>query len=100
MIQTDVLSFVVLIQLGLCEQYVQSLSLTASGLDFLFTRALVHYDNNPIQNQAGALYSSVNNLQGLYSLRRRRLTSIGIPMINLRRSDDRLRFIMGIPILN
>ena len=25
--------------------------------------------------------------------------SIGIPMINLRRSDDRLRFIMGIPIL-
>ena len=36
---------------------------------------------------------------GLYSLRRRRLTSIGIPIINLRRSDDRLRFIMGIPIL-
>ena len=38
--------------------------------------------------------------QGLYSLRRRRLTGIGIPIINLRRSDDRLRFIMGIPILN
>ena len=36
---------------------------------------------------------------GLYSLRRRRLTGIGIPMINLRRSDDHLRFIMGIPIL-
>ena len=36
---------------------------------------------------------------GLYSLRRRRLTGIGIPIINLRRSDDRLRFIMGIPIL-
>ena len=36
--------------------------------------------------------------QGLYSLRRHRLTGIGIPMINLRRSDDRLRFIMGIPI--
>ena len=36
---------------------------------------------------------------GLYSLRRRRLTGMGIPMINLRRSDDRLRFIMGIPIL-
>ena len=36
---------------------------------------------------------------GLYSLRRRRLTGIGIPMINLRRSDDRLRFIIGIPIL-
>ena len=37
--------------------------------------------------------------QGLYSLRRRRLTGIWIPMINLRRSDDRLRFIMGIPLL-
>ena len=32
-------------------------------------------------------------------IRRRRLTGIGIPIINLRRSDDRLRFIMGIPIL-
>ena len=36
--------------------------------------------------------------QGLYSLRRRRLISIGIPIINLRRSSDRLRFIMGIHI--
>ena len=35
---------------------------------------------------------------GLYSLRRRRLISIGIPIINLRRSSDRFRFIMGIPI--
>ena len=35
---------------------------------------------------------------GLYSLRRRRLISIGIPIINLRRLSDRLRFIMGIPI--
>ena len=38
-------------------------------------------------------------LHGICSLRRRRLTGIGIPIINLRRSDDRLRFIMGIPIL-
>ena len=38
------------------------------------------------------------SLQGPYSLRRRRLISIGIPIINLRRSSDRLRFIMGIPI--
>ena len=38
-------------------------------------------------------------IQGLYSLRRRHLTGIGIPIINLRRSDDRLRFIMGIHIL-
>ena len=37
-------------------------------------------------------------IQGLYSLWRRRLISIGIPIINLRRSSDRLRFIMGIPI--
>ena len=37
-----------------------------------------------------------HGLLGLYSLRRRRLTGIGIPMINLRRSDDRIRFIMGI----
>ena len=36
--------------------------------------------------------------QGLYSLWRRRLISIGIPIINLRRSSDRLRFIVGIPI--
>ena len=36
---------------------------------------------------------------GLYSPSRRRLTGIGIPIIYLRRSDDRLRFIMGIPIL-
>ena len=40
-----------------------------------------------------------HTVQGLYSLRRRSLTGIGITMINLRRSDDRLMFIMGIPIL-
>ena len=34
---------------------------------------------------------------GCYSLKRR-LTGIGIPIINLRRSDGRLRFIMAIPI--
>ena len=37
-------------------------------------------------------------LLGFYSLRRRRFISIGIAIINLRRSSDRLRFIMGIPI--
>ena len=37
-------------------------------------------------------------LLGLYSLRRCCLISIGIPIINLRWSSDRLRFIMGIPI--
>ena len=44
-------------------------------------------------------WSRIPNSLDLYSLRRHRLTGIGIPMINLRRSDDRLRFIMGIPIL-
>ena len=37
-------------------------------------------------------------LQGLYSIIRCRLIGIGIPIINLRRLSDRLRFIMGIPI--
>ena len=34
----------------------------------------------------------------LYSLRRRHLITIGIPITNLRRSSDRLRFVLGIPI--
>ena len=34
----------------LWEQYVQSLGLMASGLDFLFACALVHCDNKPLQN--------------------------------------------------
>ena len=33
--------------------------------------------------------------QGLYSLKRERLIGKGIPITNLRRSSDRLRFIMG-----
>ena len=45
------------------------------------------------------IFIKVSPHLGLYSLRRRRLTGIGIPMIDLRRSDDRLRFIMGILIL-
>ena len=47
----------------------------------------------------GIVVSPALRFHGLYSLRRHRLTGIGIPIINLRRSDDRLRFIMGIPIL-
>ena len=34
----------------------------------------------------------------IYSLRRHRPIGVGIPIINLRRSLDRLRYIMGIPI--
>ena len=52
-----------------------------------------------INNLSNGIFTIENIYQGLYSLRRRRLTGIGIPIINLRRSDDRLRFIMGIPIL-
>ena len=37
-------------------------------------------------------------LQGFYSLRRRRFICIWFPVINLRRSWDCLRFIMGFPI--
>ena len=37
--------------------------------------------------------------QGLYSLKKHRLIDVGIPIINLRRSTDRLRFIMGIPTI-
>ena len=37
-------------------------------------------------------------LQGFYSLRRHHLIGMGIPIINLRRSSDRHRFIIGIPI--
>ena len=36
--------------------------------------------------------------QDLYSLRKRRLSGIGIAIIKLRWSFDRLRFIMGSPI--
>ena len=44
--------------------------------------------------------SQITKTLGLYSLRRRRLTGMGIPMINLRRSDHHFRFIMGIPIFS
>ena len=37
-------------------------------------------------------------VQGLCSPRRHRVIGIGIPILNLRRSSDRLRFIMGVPI--
>ena len=60
-------------------------------------------DNNDVMimmEMAGPCFSYFFSAarQGLYSLRRRRLISIAIPIINLRRLSDRLRFIMGIPI--
>ena len=36
MIKTDLSGFVVTMHSGLCEQYVKSLGLSASGFDFLF----------------------------------------------------------------
>ena len=39
-----------------------------------------------------------NKIQVLYSLKRHRLIGIGIPIINLRRSSDRIKFVFGIPI--
>ena len=46
-------------------------------------------------------YESWNLCQshGHYSLGRHCIIRIGIPIINLRRSPDRLKFIMGIPLL-
>ena len=43
-----------------------------------------------------AFCKGVARFHGLYSTRRRLLTDIGIPIINLRPSNDRLRFIMRI----
>ena len=69
----------------------------------VYNTVLFHRGNSGIFVWCGIkdLYSlsdSTTHHQGLYSLRRRRLIGIGIPIINLRRSSDRLRFIMGIPI--
>ena len=54
-------------------------------------------DDRPLPKQRLGEFL-MDTTQGLYSLRRCRLISIGIPIIKLRRSLDRLRFIMGIPI--
>ena len=55
MIKTDLSGFVVAMHSGLCEQYVEPLSLMASGLDFLFAEARVHCDNKPLQNRSLSL---------------------------------------------
>ena len=66
---------------------------------FIYTR----YPNNLSQGAYFVVFCFVYMIipispVGLYSLRRTRLIGIGIPMINMRRSSDRLRFIMRIPI--
>ena len=73
--------------LGHCQQYYCPMKWWA-----IFTAVL------PFANTASKTEGPGIASQGLYSLRRSCLISIGIPIINLRRSSDSLRFIMGIPI--
>ena len=49
MIKTDLLWIVVTMHLGLCEQYVKSLSLRALEFDFMFARVLKHCDNKALE---------------------------------------------------
>ena len=59
--------------------------------------SLVIYNaSNIFQKVATASTAIVLDMQGLYSLRRRRRIGLGIPMINRRRSSDRLKFTMGV----
>ena len=56
------------------------------------------YSSGLIHRHLGELSCRTEVTQGIYSLRRHRLTGIGIPIINLRWSSDNLRFIIEIPI--
>ena len=51
-IKTDLSGFVVPMHSGLCEQYVKSLGLRPRDLTSCFARALVHWDNKPLQNRS------------------------------------------------
>ena len=51
-IKTDLSGFVVPVHSGLCEQYVKSLGLRPRDLTSCFARALVHWDNKPLQNRS------------------------------------------------
>ena len=67
---------------------------------FFWKKKQTHYSRLVVARHVMCILSSRSHLaQGLYSLNRLHLTGIWIPIRNLRRSDDRLRFIMGIPIL-
>ena len=52
MIKTDLSGFVVTMHSGLCEQYVKSLRLRRRDLTSCFARALVHFDNKPLQSRS------------------------------------------------
>ena len=47
-IMTDLSGFVVTMHSGLCEQYIQSLGLTALESDFLLAHYLMYCDNKPL----------------------------------------------------
>ena len=52
MIKTNLSGFVVTMHSGLCGQYIKSLSLMASGFNFLFHTYPCACDNKPLQNQS------------------------------------------------
>ena len=61
-IKTDLSGFVVPMPSGLCEQYVKSLGLRPRDLTSCFARALVHWDNKPLQNRSYSLnYTTIVN---------------------------------------
>ena len=55
MTKTDLSGFVVTMHSGLCEQYVKSLGLMASGFDFPFCMRPRACDNKPLQNHSQSL---------------------------------------------
>ena len=64
-----------------------------TGRFYTYHRVLYHWNLGPDSYHGASKASLV-----LYSLRRHRLFRMGIPIINLRRSADRLRFIMRITL--
>ena len=65
----------------------------------IFSKMLTTDTASPVRVSYGWFVREFKVSLGLYSqLQRHRLTGIIIPIINPRQSDDRLRFIIGIPI--
>ena len=51
-IKTELSGFVVPMHSGLCKQHVKSLGLRPRDLTSCFARALLHWDNKPLQNRS------------------------------------------------
>ena len=75
------------------DYYIRTLSLKVKSLKLIWRS-----DTHKWHAGLGTFSIKMHPRQGLYSLRRHRLIGIGIHIINLRRSSDRLRFIIGIHI--